>query len=223
MAFTVSATKAVTVSVCAIVDDKVVVNPPALLVLPLGDAKVLLEPLADMATGCPATGLPCASSAVTITVATLLPSAATVLGLTTNVVVVPLTAPAINVTLVVAVAAPATPVMVFASALVDVRVAPKVPVLSVVPDGGVNVLLDPLLDNVTFWLATGLPKASLTTKVSCVVLVPLAVTDAGLADSVELALEGAPAVKVTVVVLFKAPTVPVMVFTSAVLEASVVV
>lgn len=152
----------------------------------------------------------------------LLPSAATVLGLATSVVVVLATAPALNVTVVVAVAEPAVPVTVFASALVDARVAAKVPVLSVVPEAGVNVLLEPVLLNVTAWLGTGLPKLSFTTNVSCVVLFPSAVNDVGLALKVEAALVGEPAVNMTVVALVTDPTVAVTVLAWALLDARVV-
>lgn len=157
------------------------------------------------------------------TVLAVLPSAATALGLATNVVVALLTAPATNVTFVLAVAELAVPVMVFNSALVDASVATKLPVLSVLPFAAVNVLLEPVPDKLTASLGTGLPRASFTTKVSCVVLVPSAVTDVGLADKEQSALTGAPAVKVMAVVALAGPAVAVTVFTSAVVEANVVV
>lgn len=79
----------------------------------------------------------------------MLPSAATVLGLTTNVVVALLTAPALKVTVVVAVAEPAVPVTDFTSAFVDAIVATKVPELLVVPEAGVMTLLVPVLVKLT--------------------------------------------------------------------------
>jgi hypothetical protein len=82
-------------------------------------------------------------------VITLTPSAAAVLGFATRLVMTLLATPAVNVTLVVAVAPPPVPVMVLASALVDAKVAVNTPELFVVPELGVKVLLDPELLSAT--------------------------------------------------------------------------
>lgn len=146
---TLPATKALTVSVCTVVDDNVAENVPAALVLPEEGVIVLFVPEADKDTDWLGTGLPWASRAVVRSVAVLLPSAASVLGLITKVVVALLTGPGLKVTVMVAIAAPAVPVTVFASALVDAMVVMNCPELLVVPAAELKVLFEPVLDNVT--------------------------------------------------------------------------
>lgn len=68
-----------------------------------------------------------------------------------------------------------------------------------------------------------MPWASSTVTVSVVVLEPLAVKLLGLAASVVLVDTGAPATKVTLAVSTMDPMVAVILFTSAVVEAMVVV
>src|SRR6185437_12216788 len=126
------------------------------------------------------TGLPWTSMARATNVAVLLPSAARVLGLATNVVLVLLTGPGLNVTFVLANAAPAAEVTVFISAVVDASVALHWPELSVVVTFGESVLLEPLTEKVTACEGTGLPKASATVNVRSVV-VPFATNGFGLA------------------------------------------
>src|SRR4051812_22461351 len=69
----------------------------------------------------------------------------------------------------------------------------------------------------------GLPCASLTVSVRAEVLVPSAVTDAGLAAIDETALLGAPTLKVTPAATVAAPRVAVTVLLSARVEARVAV
>lgn len=84
-----------------------------------------------------------ASRTVVVSVLVLDPSAATVLGEATKVVVMALAGPAIKVTGVVACTDPAVAVTVLGSAVLDTMVEVNCPELSVAPAGGVNVLLDP--------------------------------------------------------------------------------
>lgn len=118
-AVTVPTTCAETTSDCTVVDDRVAEKTPEASVLPDGGVKELFVPVPESTTDCPETGLPWASKAVVTNVVRVLPSAASVLGFATKVVVVALTGPGLNVTFVVAVAEPAVPVMVFVSAFVD--------------------------------------------------------------------------------------------------------
>jgi hypothetical protein len=151
------ATSALTVLVCTVVDASVAENVPAALVVPDTGENTLLVPVDDKDTDCPETGFPWASTTVVVRMLVLVPSAATEAGLAINVVVVLLAAPAVNVTLVVAFAGPAVPVMLFASALVDSSVAVNTPELFVVPEFGLNVLLEPVLPRLTACPDTALP------------------------------------------------------------------
>jgi hypothetical protein len=136
---------------------------------------------------------------VNVNVLWLEPSAVTKVGLAPNVVVVPLGAPPVKVTVVVAFAPPARAVTVFTSAVVDANVAVNTPEASVIPALGVNTLLPPVLDKLTDCAGTTLPDPSFTVTVSSVVLDPSAVTEVGLAINMAVMLVGARVVTVTVV------------------------
>lgn len=99
--------------------------------------------------------MPWASCTVTVNVEALEPSAVTAAGLTPNVVVTELGAPATNVTTAEACTDPALAVMVFTSATVDANVAVKTPEPLVVPEEGARLLAVPLLVSVTASLGTG--------------------------------------------------------------------
>src|SRR5688500_6659024 len=99
----------------------------------------------------------CASRAVRVRVTGLAPSAVADAGLAVKVDVAALGAPAMNETLVAAVALPMVAVIVLLSARVDARVVAKTPFASVGPLAAANVLFVPLLANDTDCAATGLP------------------------------------------------------------------
>jgi hypothetical protein len=132
------------------------------------------------------------------------PFASTVAGLAYPLEVVALGGPGLKVS-----------VSVLASAFVDASVALKTPAALVVPETGEKALALPVALSVTAWLPTGLLWASSTVTVSEVVLVPSAVTEVGAAAREDVALAGAPAVKVTLAVFVTAPNVAVTVLLSA--------
>ena len=86
-----------------------------------------------------------------------------------------------------------------------------------------RLLPAPLPDSVTAAFETRLPWASSTVTVSVVVDTPSAVTDPGLATSVEVVADGAPGLNVTEVDSCTLPSVAVIVSVCANVEASVVV
>ena len=186
-------TVAVTVLFSALVEARVAVKTPAALVVPEAGVKVLAEPELLSVTAWPLTGLPWASRTVVVRLVVLVPSAVSELGLAAKDDVVLLAAPGVNVTPVVTAAAPRVAVTVLASALVEARVAVKMPDAFVVPDAGANVLLEPVLLKLTVCPAMALPWASLAVTVRVVVLVPLAVRGVGLAVRVLVPLLAAPA------------------------------
>jgi hypothetical protein len=160
---------------------------------------------------------------VTVTVVVLDPSAVTMPGLAVTLDVLWLGAPATNVTEVVTFTAPSVAVMVLPWATVDANVAVNTPDALVVPLDGVKVLPVPELARLTAWPEMRFPWASFTVTVTVVVLEPSAVTDAGLAVTVEVVLLGAPATNVTDAVLLNAAMVAVTVSLCAVVEANVAV
>lgn len=163
------------------------------------------------------------SFTVTVSVVTVLPSAATTLGDATKDDEAPLMLPATKVTVAVAVKPPTVAVTVLPWAVVEVSVAVNVPIKSVVPEAGANVLFCPVLASTTFWLATGLPLMSCTTKLRVETLLPSAVTVLGLAENVVVALAGAPATKRMLVLSVAPSTVALTAFTPARVELKVVV
>ena len=87
----------------------------------------------------------------------LTPSAVTVLGLAAKVVVVLFGEPAMNATVVVSLNAPIDAVTVLFSAVVDTKVAEKLPFASELPEPGVSVLFEPVQDKDTACPLTGFP------------------------------------------------------------------
>jgi hypothetical protein len=216
-------TVAVTVFTSAVVDAKVVLYTPAGLVLPDALPKMLLEPVLLSVTLWFGTGLPSPSSTVMVSVVVFVSLAVTVVGLAVNVVVAEAGAPGTNVTLVVSTTVPMVAVIVLLSALVDARVAVKTPEALVEPEAGDKVLLEPVLPRETACPAMGLPFTSYTLTVNVLSLLPLAVTDVGLATNVVVLLLGAPAVNVTAAVAVAGPAVAVTVLTPAAVDAMVAV
>lgn len=143
-------TVAVTVLTAACVELRVVVNTPALLVVPDTGVKVLLPPVALMFTDAFTTGWLDPLTTVTAIVEVALPSATSALGLAAMVDRVVLTTGAINVTLALAVTAPATKALtVSVCCVVEDSVLVKMPALLVLPLVGKKVLLVPLAESVT--------------------------------------------------------------------------
>lgn len=150
-----------------------------------------------------------------------MPSAVSAMGLAMSEQLAELGAPALKVTVAVAVTEPPTvAVTVLTWAVLDASVVLYTPDALVVPVALPKVLLEPVLLNATDWLATGLLNASSTVTVSVVVLVPLAFTVFGLAVSVVVADAGGPATNVTVAGSESEPTVAVRFLVSALEDAS---
>ena len=117
------------------------------------------------------------------------PSAVTDPGLATSVEVVADGAPGLNVTEVNSCTLPSVAVMVSVCANVDASVVVNTPLALVVPEMVPKLFAVPLPDSVTAVSAIALPWASSTVTVSVVVDTPSAVTDPGVATSVEVAAE----------------------------------
>lgn len=141
---------AVMVSPWALVEDNVVLHVPKAFVVPVVPLHALPVPVVLTETVWFGTRLPYASFAVTTTLVVLTPSAVTIPGVAVTVHVLLDAVPAVKVTDAVGAAVPAVAVTVFTCAVVDASVAVKTPALLVVPVAGVNVLLAPVLDSVTF-------------------------------------------------------------------------
>jgi hypothetical protein len=213
----------VTVFNSALVEARVAVNTPELLVVPVLGLNVLLEPLLLKLTACPATRLPCTSATVNVRSVVLVPSAVTDVGLAASVEVLLRGVPPTNVTFVLTLTIPIVAVTFFVSAVIEASVVVNTPEPFVVPESWLNVLLEPVLLKDTACPAAILPWASLAVRVSVVVLDPSAVTEVGLATSVVVFVDAAPAVNVTLAFLTTKPAVAVTVFASAVVDASVAV
>ncbi len=170
------------------------------------------------ATVAPGTGLLLLSRTVTVIVETVTPSATTLVGLAATVDTLPDGTPAVNVMLAVWVIV--TP---FAAALItavpevnDVTVATNCPLPSVVPEAGVIVSVDPLVDDrVTLAPDTRLLFVSRTVTVIVEVDVPFATTLVGLATTVEFVALTALATNVTVAV----SVILILPFTTALIVA----
>jgi hypothetical protein len=212
---------AVTVLASAVVDASVATKVPVPSVVPEAGERVLPVPVAARDTAWPDTGLPLESLTTRVRVEVAAPSATAEAGLTARVVVLALGAPTVNVTEAVLVTGPTVAVTVFASALLEVKVATKVPAALVVPEAGDRVLAEPVLVRETAWPDTGLPRASNTVVVRVLAVAPSAVTELGLAARDDVDAEGAPAVKVTAAVFVTAPKVAVRVLASALVERRV--
>ena len=142
-------------------------------------------------------------------------SATKLLGLTVKADCVALGEPAVNVTPAVAVAPPAVAVIVFASALVAVRVVTYLPLPSVVPLAPAKTSLPLLLANDTDCDGTMLLYTSFTEAVTVAADDPFAMTLAGEMARLVYVELAAPAVLVRVVVTEALPTSAVIVFVSA--------
>lgn len=163
--------------------------------------------------------MPHVSFTVNVNNVVLVPSAVTLVGLADNVDVELAAAPAVKVTVVDLLTDATVADTALVSAVVDASVVLNTPAPLVDPDVCAKMLLDPELLNDTAWPGTGLPCASTTVRVMVLVLVPLAVTLAGLATMVVVAAAGAPAVKVTDAFFVADPAIAVTVFTWAVVDA----
>jgi predicted transglutaminase-like cysteine proteinase len=160
-----------------------------------------------------------ASFNVTVIVEVVLPSAVTDVGEAATADCAAVTGPTVNVTVAVAVTVTLSEVSVAvktsAAAVVDFTVKVALPELSVVPCVVVMVgLPEPeVLASVTVLPDTGLLLASFNVTVIVEVVLPFAVTDVGVADTVDCAAVTGPTVNVTVAV---AVTVTVSVVSVAV-------
>jgi hypothetical protein len=194
---------AVSVLVPAVVERTVPVVCPLALVTAAGCTIVSVAPREEAkVTVLPATGLLLVSRSVTVSVDVATPSAVTVVGLATTVEVVADTAPAVNVTAAVWVTTMESVVSVAVSvlgpAVVDRTVPVVCPAALVTAAGCTIVSVAPRDDaKVTVLPLTGLLLASRKVIVIVDVVVPSATTDVGLATTVEVVAETAPAVHVT--------------------------
>jgi hypothetical protein len=194
---------AVSVLVPAVLERTVPVVWPAALVGAAGCPIVSVAPREEASvTVLPATGLLLASRNVIVIVDVVVPSAVTVAGAAATVEVAADTAPVANVTTAVCVTVIASVVSVAVSVLVPAvleRTVPVVcplafvtaagcPIVSVAPREEAKVTVLPL---------TGLLFTSRNVIVIVDVATPFAVTVVGLASTVEVAGETAPAVNVT--------------------------
>jgi hypothetical protein len=188
---------------------------------------VIVPSVAARLTVLPATGLLFASRSVTVIVEAAPPSAATVAGLAVTVDVVADTAPAVNVTDAVCVTVIVSVVSVAVSVAVPAVVERTVPVVwplaSVAAAGCVSVSAAPREEaSVTVLPLTGLPLASRSVTVIVDVATPSAATVAGLAVTVDIVADTAPAVNVTdtvcVTVIASVVSVAVIVLVPAVVD-----
>jgi hypothetical protein len=178
----------------------------------------------DNVTVFPPTGLPLPSRSVTVMSEVAVPSAVRVVGLALTDEVVAETAPAVKVTaavwVTVIVSVVSVAVMVLVPAVVDRTVPVVWPLASVGVVGCVTV--PSVAARLTVLPATGLLFASRKVTVIVDVARPSAVTDAGLAVTVDAVTETAPAVKVTdavcVTVIVSVVSVAVIVAVPAVVE-----
>jgi hypothetical protein len=143
-----------------------------------------------------------ASRSVTVIVEVATPFAVTLAGLAVTVEAVADTAPAVNVTLAVCVtvivSVVSVAVIVLAPAVLDRTVPVVCPLASVAAAGCVTV--PSVAARLTVFPLTGLLLASRNVTVIVDVARPSAVTDAGLAVTVDVVADTAPAVNVTLVV-----------------------
>src|SRR5262245_3001105 len=193
------------------------VAPPPVRVFPL--------PLAASTTFDPAIGLPNASLTVTVIVEDPVPTTIE-LGCAATVDCPALTGPAVTVTTGcwLMVTPPATAVMVWEPAPVELNVPVAMPLLFVLDDGWVSVLPLPVADRVTVIPLSGLPLPSLT--VTVMVLFPPATNDGVAATTVDFDAETEDAgLTVTVAVwLMPVPSIVAeIVLVSATVEVNVLV
>jgi hypothetical protein len=194
---------AVSVLVPAVVDRTVPVVCPLALVGAAGWTRVSVAPRDEASvTVFPLTGLLLVSRSVTVIVEVATPSAVTVVGLAATVDAVADTAPAVNVTAAVGVTVIASVVSVAVSVLVPAVVDRTVPVVCplalVTAAGWTMVSVAPREDaNVTVLPLTELLFTSRSVIVIVEVVVPSAVTVVGLAVTVDVAADTAPAPHVT--------------------------
>jgi hypothetical protein len=194
---------AVSVPVPAVVDRTVPVVCPLAFVTAAGWTIVSVAPRDDAkVTVLPATGLLLVSRKVIVIVDVATPSAVTVVGLATTVDALADTAPAVNVTAAVCVTVIASVVSVAVSVLVPAVVDRTVPVVcplaSVGAAGWTRVSVAPRDDvRLTVLSLTGLLLASRKVIVIVDVVVPSATTDVGLATTVDVVADTAPAPHVT--------------------------
>ncbi len=203
--FTVPFTTALIVDVPIVVDRTVPVICPLAFVVPEGCTIVSVVPRDELSvTVAPETGLLLLSCTVTVIVLVAVPSATTLVGLAATVDVAPDGGPATNVTAAVDVTFTVpftTALIVDVPAVIDRTVPVICPLASVVPLGCVIVSVAPRLDDrVTVAPGTGLLFVSRTVTVMVLVVVPSATTLVGLAATVEVVAEGAPAVNVMLAV-----------------------
>jgi hypothetical protein len=194
---------AVSVLVPAVADRTVPVVCPAALVTAAGWTMVSVAPRDDASvTVLPLTGLLFASRSVTVSVEVATPSAATVPGLATTVDAVADTAPAVNVTVAiwvtVIVSVVSVAVSVLGPAVVDRTVPVVWPAALVTAAGWTRVSVAPRDDvRLTVLPLTGLLLTSRSVIVIVEVVVPSAVTVVGLAVTVDVVADTAPAPHVT--------------------------
>jgi hypothetical protein len=194
---------AVSVLVPAVADRTVPVVWPTALVTAAGWTSVSVAPREDASvTVFPLTGLLFASRSVTVIVDVATPSAATVPGVAPTVDTVADTAPTVNVTAAVEVTVILSVVSVAVSVLVPAVVDRTVPVawpLALVTAAGwVSVSVTPREEaRLTVLPLTGLLLASRSVTVIVEVVVPSAVTVVGLAVTVDVVADTAPAPHVT--------------------------
>lgn len=148
--------------------------------------------------------------------------AATEFGFTVMVDVVLFGEPATNVTVAVSLTDPMVAVIVSTCALELASVAVMTPELLVFPDAGLNVLLVPDPASVTAWPLMGLPCASFTVTVSCVVVLLSATRLVRLATKLDVVFETAPGTKLTLLLTLKLPIVAVSDLFSATVDERVV-
>src|SRR6266581_8960392 len=196
------------------------VATPVVLVIPLGWVSVLPLPVAARTTVAPLIRFPYASFAVTVIVDVPLPTTTDV-GEAATVDCAAETGPATTVTLVVCVIP--VPLAVAETVLAPVTVELSVPVAtpfpSVVPLGWVSVLPLPVAASTTVAPLSGVPLPSFTVTVTVALPLP-AVSDVGVAATVDCEADTAAAVTVTAAVCVTA--VPLIVaetvFASVTLE-----
>jgi hypothetical protein len=197
---------AVIVLAPAVLDRIAPVAWPAALVAAAGWVMVSTAPRDEASvTVFPPIGFPLASSNVTVIVDAATPSAVTVAGLALTVETVADTGPAVNVTdavcVSVIVSVVSVAVIVLVPAIVERIVPVACPPASVAAAGCVIVSAAPRDDaSVTVFPLTGLPLPSRSMTVMVEVVIPSATTVVGLAVTVEVVADTAPAVNVTAAV-----------------------
>ena len=173
----------------------------------------------------PATGLELASFRVTVMVEVVVPSAVMEVGLATTVDWAAVGVPAANVTVAVCVIVIVSVVSVAvktpAPEVLDFTVKVTIPEI-LGPDAAEIVSVAPRLDErVTVFPETGLESASFNVTVIIEVLLPSAITDAGLELTVDCAAVTGPGTKVTVPPDFETGVAMLRVLTSARVEVRV--